>query len=118
MTPNRCQVWNPGAETKTSYLPTGASVANVRPLSVSQPLFDYPNYGTVVGDDLVYFGNSHWASAPGERRAVRVLKTSLEAGEDTYDLEKEKYIDENIRKRKAQQKNNPGQAASGSTGQR
>ena len=35
-------------------------VENVAPLVVAEPRFDTPTFGTVVGDDLVFFASSHW----------------------------------------------------------
>lgn len=77
---------------------SGGQVINVRPLEVAHPEFDAPNYGTVVGDDLYYFGNSHWHRLRGDGslldgKRVSVMKTSLFGGADLVSPEMERFMD-------------------------
>lgn len=38
----------------------GLGVVGVQPLESGHPAFDHPTNGTIVGDQLYYFGASHW----------------------------------------------------------
>lgn len=61
---------------------TGTRVENVRPLAVAQPVFDFPNFGAVKGEDLVYFAGSRGWDSKDEARAITVVRTALDANED------------------------------------
>ncbi len=79
--------------------PTGKQVSNVRPLEVAHPAFDAPNYGTIVEDDLYYFGNSQWHRMGRDgtlvgRKPVSVLKTSLLGGADLKSPELERIMEQ------------------------
>ena len=60
----------------------GTSVTSVRPLAVAQPLFDFPSYGTLLGEDLYYFAHSQWSGSPGKLKPVTVLRTPLNSSAD------------------------------------
>jgi sugar lactone lactonase YvrE len=84
--------------------PGGTQVTNVRPLEVAHPQFAAPNYGTVVGDDLYYFGNSQWHTIQADGtlsddQPVSVMKTSLLGGADLVSPELDKFMDQ-IREQK------------------
>jgi hypothetical protein len=57
--------------------PSGRSVVNVAPVAVSLDVLDYPTYGTVVDDELVFFANSHWARQIEDAEPIRLATTSL-----------------------------------------
>jgi len=82
---------------------SGTRVENVRPLEIAHPAFDAPNYGTVVGEDLYYFGNSQWHKigrdgSLADKTPVSVLKTSLLGQSDLQTPEMDKIM-EQIRQR-------------------
>jgi len=56
---------------------SGTAVRNVTPLAVNLEAMDFPNYGTVVGNDLLFFANSHWASRMESLKPVTISKISL-----------------------------------------
>jgi len=71
---------------------TGTKVAAVRPLAVAQESFDYPSFGTVLGNDLYYFGNSHWAGSEKVYKPVRILRTGLDCCKDLMAPEMKKFL--------------------------
>ncbi len=56
---------------------SGRAVSNVAPLAVNLESMDYPSYGTVVGNDLFFFANSHWASNMESAKPVAIARTVL-----------------------------------------
>ncbi len=70
------------------------SVEKVAPLAIAQPFFAYPNYGTVVGDELVFLANSHWVRKQGEPEPVRVATTGIASAPDLEAPDVEKFWDE------------------------
>ena len=73
---------------------SGTKVESVRPLAVAQPVFNSPDFGTIKGQDLVYFSGSHGADS--QDGAITVVRTALDSNEDLVSpemllhLEKEK----------------------------
>jgi hypothetical protein len=61
---------------------SGTQVETVRPLAVAQPEFVFPSYGTLKGEDLVYFAGSHFSNEAGQNKPVTVLRTGLDSNED------------------------------------
>ena len=55
---------------------SGRGVSNAAPIAVALELMDYPNYGTVVGDELYFFANSHRGSAD-KFKPVTIASTVL-----------------------------------------
>ena len=88
----------------------GTKVAGVRPLAIAQPDFDFPSYGTLHGQDLYYFANSHWSGQAGPQKAVTVLRTALDSSEDLIPLELRHYMEQQeAAKKKAQEASNRDQ---------
>lgn len=73
---------------------SGTQVTDVRPLAVSQAEFDYPSFGTVQGDDLYYFANSHWKGNKGGQKAVTVLRTSIDSSSDLVQPEMQQFLEQ------------------------
>jgi len=71
---------------------TGTKVVAVRPLAVALPDFDFPSYGVVVGDDLVYFASNQWITAKKDIKPVMVLRTALNASGDLQQPDMVKYL--------------------------
>ena len=82
---------------------TGTKVEAVRPLAVAQPAFDFPSYGTIIGEDLYYFANSHRHNHPGETRPVTVLRTPLDSSKDIEGPDMQAYLQQRGEKLKAKQ---------------
>jgi sugar lactone lactonase YvrE len=61
---------------------TGTKVVAVRPLAVAQPVFDSPSFGTLKGNELIYFANSQPASAKQPLKPVAVVRTAVDSNED------------------------------------
>lgn len=72
---------------------SGTNVEAVRPLAVAQPAFDFPSFGMIKGQDLVYFAGSHWPDGGKNNQAVTVLRTSLNANEDLLSPEMLLYLE-------------------------
>lgn len=72
---------------------SGTKVEAVRPLAVAQPAFNFPSYGTIKGQDLVYFSGSHWPNAGQDNKAISVLRTPLDANQDLVSPEMLLYLD-------------------------
>ena len=70
----------------------------VRPLAVAQPGFDFPNFGTINGEDLYYFANSHWSDSVGQPKAVTVVRTPLDANQDLASPDMEDYLEQQRKK--------------------
>jgi sugar lactone lactonase YvrE len=81
---------------------SGTQVTAVRPLAVAQPDFDFPSYGFLKGKDLYYFANSHWSDETGPAKAVKVLRTSMDANENLIAPEMLLYLEQQ-RQREEQQ---------------
>ena len=73
---------------------TGIQVAAVRPLAVAQPEFDFPSFGTLQGEDLYYFANSHWSDSEEQPKAVTVVRTPLDSNEDIFAPEIQMYLEQ------------------------
>lgn len=72
----------------------GMTVSEVAPLAIAQPFFDYPSFGTVVGEDLVFFANSHWVQSLDEPEPIRVARTSIAQAPNLMAPDLEKFWDE------------------------
>ena len=78
--------------------PVGGAVTDVAPLAVALEVFDFPNYGTVVGDELYYFANSHWGSNGDNRKPVKIVSTNLTGGANLMPLDMQKFMEEQARR--------------------
>ncbi len=83
---------------------TGTRVEAVRPLAVAQPEFDFPSYGTIVGEDLYYFANSQWGESKDELKPVTVLRTPVNSSRDLEQPDMQEYLRKRGEKMRAQQK--------------
>jgi hypothetical protein len=72
--------------------PSGTRVGAVRPLAVAQPEFDFPNFGTLKGNDLYFFANSQSASAMGEAKPVIVVRTAVDSNADLAQPDMLEYL--------------------------
>lgn len=70
----------------------GTGVESVRPLAVAQPGFDFPNFGTIKGEDLVYFANSQSARSKETSKPVSVFRTPLNSSADLVVPDMEEYL--------------------------
>ena len=94
----------------------GITVKEVAPLAVARPEFDYPNFGSLVGDELVFLANSHWVRTEQQQpEAVRVAKTNVSAAPVLVSPDMEKFMEE-LRQRDAEP-GSDGKAAGKSEGQ-
>lgn len=73
---------------------SGTKVDAVRPLAVAQPVFNFPSYGAIKGQDLVYFSGSHWPGAGENNKPISVLRTPLNASEDLVSPEMLLYLEQ------------------------
>lgn len=69
----------------------GRRVVNIAPLAVAMDIMDFPNYGTVVGSDLVFFANSHWTLDSEERKPVTVARVSIDKAPEIVPVDVEKF---------------------------
>jgi len=67
----------------------GSVVEQIAAIAVAQPEFDIPTWGTLVGDDLFYFGSSHWQQVDSRGRPVAsplvdvpILRSPVERAEN------------------------------------
>jgi len=73
---------------------SGTKVTAVRPLAVAQTDFIYPSFGTLLGEDLYYFANNQWPGNAGQKKAVTVLRTSLDSNEDLVQPDMRHFLDQ------------------------
>jgi len=72
----------------------GVTVKEVAPLAIARPEFDYPNFGSLVGDELVFLANSHWVqTAQQQPAAVRVAKTNVSEAAILAPPDMQKYLE-------------------------
>jgi len=83
---------------------SGTKVAEVRPLAVAQPEYDYPSFGTLHGEDIYYFASSQTTKNSGKPKPVTVLRTPLDSSEDLVQPDMEAYLEERGRKLEAKYK--------------
>lgn len=72
---------------------SGRGVSNVAPLAVALELMDYPNYGTVVGDVLYFFANSHWGSK-NQFKPVTIASTVLSQVPEIIAPDMKKFLED------------------------
>ncbi|MDX2428240.1 MAG: hypothetical protein QNK22_06080 [Xanthomonadales bacterium] len=80
--------------------PEGIQVVKVRPMSVSQPEFDFPSFGTLEGEYLYFFANSQSSVNSVSSKPVTVLRTPLESSEDLTEPDFEKFLRKASKSRK------------------
>jgi hypothetical protein len=73
---------------------SGLGVANVAPLAVALEVFDFPNYGTVVGEDLFFLANSHWSSHADGFKPVSIARVTLSDVPTIISPDLEKFMSE------------------------
>jgi hypothetical protein len=83
---------------------SGTRVEAVRPLAVAQPVFNFPSFGTLKGQDLVYFSGSHWPDGGANNKAITVLRTALDSNEDLVSAEMLLYLEQQRQEAKQQEK--------------
>jgi len=71
---------------------SGRGVSNVAPLAVALEIMDFPNYGTVVGDELFFFANSHWGSA-SRFKPVTIASTVLSEVPEIISPDMKKFLE-------------------------
>jgi len=71
---------------------SGTKVENVGPLAVAQPEFDFPSFGTLVGEDLYYFASSQGIGKTGSEKPVSVLRTPLNVGTDLVQPDMQQFL--------------------------
>jgi hypothetical protein len=79
---------------------TGQSVSSVAPLAVALDIMNFPNYGTVIGDDLYFFASSHWGLRAADRKPVTIASLSIEAAPALTQPGMEKFMEQYEKRRK------------------
>jgi len=74
--------------------PDRTGVEDVAPLAIAQPFFNYPNFGTVVDDELVFFANSHWVRDLETPEPIQVASTNIAEAPSLRAPDVEKFWDE------------------------
>ncbi len=72
--------------------PAGTTVTGVVPMAVAQPEFDYPTYGTLKGESLYFFGNSHWAGTDQPVKPVSVLSSPLNSDKELVQPDVRRFL--------------------------
>jgi len=85
---------------------SGTQVTSVRPLAIAQPDFDFPNFGTLQGEDIYYFANSHMINSKETPKPVTVLRTPLNSSADLVQPDMLEYLKQRGEKLEAKQKEN------------
>ncbi len=79
---------------------TGTMVAEVAPVAVALEVFDKPNYGTVVGDELVFFANSFGRNNGQETdRPLKIVSANLAGVQNIVPPDMQKFLDDQARRR-------------------
>lgn len=81
---------------------SGINVEGIRPLAVAQLAFDFPSFGTVLGEDLYYFASSQTTINRNQPKAVTVLRTPINSGKELVGPDMEAYMD--LRAKKQQER--------------
>jgi len=71
---------------------SGTQVTSVRPLAIAQPDFDFPNFGTLKGEDIYYFANSQMINGKETPKPVTVLRTPLNSSADLVRPDMMEYL--------------------------
>jgi len=79
---------------------SGTEVTSVRPLAIAQPEFDHPSFGTIHGEYLYFFANSHWSGETDSQKPVTILRTSLDANEELISAEARQYLEKQAKAKK------------------
>lgn len=61
-------------------------------MAVAQPEFDYPTYGTLKGESLYFFGNSHWAGTDQPVKPVSVLSSPLNSDKELVQPDVRRFL--------------------------
>jgi len=64
------------------------------PVVVALEIMDFPNYGTVIGDELYFFANSHWGSGDDSLKPVTIASVSLSATVEIISLDAERFLEQ------------------------
>jgi hypothetical protein len=85
---------------------SGTQVVAVRPLAVAQPEFDFPSFGTVVGDELYYFANSQMVAGAENAKPVTVLRTPLDSSADLVNPDMKWFMEQKAKNAEKGDKSN------------
>lgn len=90
---------------------SGTKVETIRPLAVAQPDFDYPSYGTILGDDFYYFASSQTSNSRSRPKPVTVLRTPINSGKPLVEPDMKAYLDARGKKLEEKQREAEQKAA-------
>lgn len=85
---------NPQRIMRLKLNPQRNAVEEVAPLAVAQPFFDYPNFGVMRDQELVFLANSHWVRNLESPSPIRVAKTNVAAPPNLMDVDMQKFMEE------------------------
>ncbi|NIP17790.1 MAG: hypothetical protein GWM87_06295 [Xanthomonadales bacterium] len=80
----------------------GTAIESVSPMAASLDVFDMPNYGTVRGDELVFFANSHWNDAPDQLSPVRIVRANIAEARELVSPEMQDFLRKQEEKQRLQ----------------
>jgi len=83
--------------------PSGLKVTEIRPMAVAQPEFDYPNYGTLKGEDFYYFANSQLSGSAKPQKPVTVLRTPLNSAKELIQPDMRLFLEKQAQSRKLEE---------------
>jgi hypothetical protein len=86
---------------RLSLAEDGMGVKAVGALAVAQPFFDYPNFGALTGDELVFLANSHWIRDLEEPQPIRVARTNVAGASNLVDVDRDAML-RKMRERRTQ----------------
>ena len=85
---------------------SGTQVVAVRPLAVAQQEFDFPSFGTVVGDELYYFASSQMVAGAEDAKPVTVLRTPLDSSADLVNPDMKWFMEQKAKNAEKGDKSN------------
>lgn len=74
--------------------PDGASVQEVAPLAVAQPMFDHPGSGTMLDGSLWFFANSYGTQNRAAPQPIGIAVTPVETAPDLMAPDLDKFWDD------------------------
>jgi len=84
---------------------THTKVIAIRPLAVAQIEFDSPGFGTIRGEDLIYFANRQLNNTEGKVKPVTILRTPLDSSKDLAEPDMVEFLKKRSEANEARLKN-------------
>lgn len=72
--------------------PAKLNIQGISALAVAQPFFDFPSFGVVRDDELVFLANSHWVRGLESPSPLRLARTSIATAPSLAEFDEEAVL--------------------------